>query len=90
MHDSHPLFGPSATVLWLEESAAAALGDFGGGEKWWSLRDAVKAAVATPRPGFKPWVKVDDKIFSPEEVHRAAAHIHEQDRADARRSYGEN
>lgn len=85
MSESHPLFGPSATVLWLEDTAAAALGDFGGGEKWWSLRDAIKIAAARPRPGFKPWVKVGDNIFSPEEVLRAAAHIHEQDREDAKR-----
>ncbi len=86
MHESHPLFGPSATVLWLEDTLSAALHDFANGEQWWSLRDAIKVAAAKELPGFRPWVKVGDTVYSPEDVQRAAAQIHAQDREDARRS----
>ena len=95
MDSDHPLFGPSAILLWFPTGETPSIFNFEGTqdqltertvEKWWSVRDAVKYAIDNSKVGLSPWMLVKTQQFAPAQLLEARSRILQQDREDASRS----
>ena len=91
----HPLWGVPAIIAWLPEGVTATGPDFYERTKqspdrvieiWHSVRDAVKYAMANPKPDLHPSIMTNGQIFHPDQVKAACAGILRQDREDASRA----
>jgi hypothetical protein len=94
MVDWHPLFGPSATILWFPDLKTPTTFDFREDaeadhgcaiERWWSVRDAIKYVAANSKPGFRGWLLVNAEVFHPDRILAAAAVILRQDQEDSKK-----